>query len=115
MTNKRFKLFIENILKNENIRIPPASAFYNFHDVGKNWNPDWTEIFKKILNDIKAGVNYDPDVDNPGGFCVVKGPLVNTGKWLSVYFTKQYEEYTIYMIKLEKPNDVFLKNFNSIG
>jgi len=59
MTNERFKRFIENILKNENIRISPASAFYNFNDVGENWCKDWTTIFKKILNDIKAGKNYE--------------------------------------------------------
>jgi hypothetical protein len=114
MTNQSFKRFIINILNNENIHTSPTSTFYNFHDIGLNWCKDWTTIFKKILNDIKAGINYETDNDNKIGNCVVKGPLANTIEWLSVYFTIKDKEYTLYMIKLEKPNDVYLKDFHSI-
>jgi len=102
------------MLKNANILMSPTSAFYNFNDVGKNWCKDWTTIFKKILDDIKAGKNYETDIDNDKvGKCVVK-PLANTTKWLAVYFVLQKGAYTIYMIKLENPADVIQKKFHSI-
>jgi hypothetical protein len=113
MTIERFKRFIINILNNENIFTPPAAAFYNFHDLGENWCKDWTAIFKKILNDIKAGKNYETDNDNQAGNCVVK-PLANRIEWLAVYFSLQKGKYTIYMIKLETPDDVFHKDFHSV-
>ena len=68
---------------------------------------------KKILNDIKAGKNYEIDSDYNAGKCVAK-PLVNTTKWLAVYFVFQEGEYTIYMIKLEKPDDALQENFHLI-
>jgi len=114
MTNKSFKRFITNILINEGICIPPTSTFYNFHDIGKHWCVDWTTIFKKILNDIKTEINYETDNDNKKGKCVIKGPLANTEEWLSVYFTEKDKNYTAYMIKLEKPDDVSNKNFHSL-
>jgi len=115
MTNQRFKRFILNILNNEDIHTPPTSTFYNFHDIGLKWYKDWTTIFKKILIDIKEGKNYEPDQDNPTGNCVVKGPLANIEEWLSVYFTIKNKKYIVYMIKLEKPDDVYSKNFYSIS
>jgi len=114
MTQRRFKQHIENILCEKKFKTPKAAAFYNFNDLGKNWCIDWTTIFIKILNDIITGINYDIDKDNKIGNCVVKGPLVGIDEWLSVYFTKQDDEYTVYMIKLEEPSDVYYNHFHSM-
>ena len=115
MKQKSFERFIENILKNENFDVPTASTFYNFNDLGENWCKDWTTLFKKILKDIKAGVNYCPDEDNQEGHCVTDGPLSNRKEWLSVYFQLQKNgKHTIYMIKLEAPADVSSHNYSSL-
>ena len=114
MTQRSFKRFIENILVNAGFDVPKTAVFYNFNDLGNNWCKDWTTIFKKILNDIKAGLNYNPDKDSKAGNCVVKGPLSNRIEWLAVYFQLDNMKYNLYMIKLETPEDVFYNHFHSL-
>lgn len=113
--HKKLRRLVEKICKKEKI-ICGTSANFNFNDLGKIWlHPNWTNLFMVTINDIKNGIGYRKDKSNKKGNCVLQFLNCN-GKdmFLAVYFLKTNNNYTIYMIKLEKPEDVSDSHLHSL-
>ena len=106
MTQKRFKRIITNVCKKKNFAPPTTTAFYNFLDLGLDWqHPYWTDVFEVILYEIENGINYRKDKDNKAGSCVANPIVINNKiEWLAVYFS--IKNHHIYMIKIENAADI---------
>jgi len=110
---KKFRKTLDKICTEKGFETT-TTTFLNFNDLGEKWrHPDWTNLFRILLDYIKKGKDYHDDKDNTNGNCVLR-PLTDNkdNKFLAVYFNLEKNE--IYMIKFEDPDDVQDNHLHSL-